>query len=64
MRAGLLSGILLALGAQAQLVPAGSPIPHTTLPPVVFINGFQFTGCPTTFADTFGIADQVLQSNG
>ncbi len=64
MRAGLLSGVLLALGAQAQLIPTGSPIPHTTLPPVVFINGFQFGGCPTTFADTFGIADQVLQSNG
>jgi len=64
MRAGLLSGVLLALGAQAQLIPTGSPIPHTTLPPVVFINGFQFGGCPSTFADTFGVADQVLQSNG
>ncbi len=38
-------------------------MPHTTLPPVVFIDGFQFT-CPATFAGTFGIADQVLQSNG
>jgi uncharacterized protein (TIGR03437 family) len=63
MRAGLLSGVLFALGAQAQLIPAGSPIPHTTLPPVVFIDGYQAT-CPATFSGTFGIADQVLQSNG
>lgn len=39
-------------------------MPRTSLPPVVFIDGYQFDGCPTTFADTFGIADQVLQSNG
>lgn len=39
-------------------------MPRTTLPPVVFINGYQFEGCPTTFAGTFGIADQILQSNG
>src|ERR1039458_10058594 len=64
MRAGLLSGLLLALGAQAQLIPAGTPVPVTTLPPVVFINGYQFEGCPSTFAGTFGIADQVLQSDG
>jgi uncharacterized protein (TIGR03437 family) len=64
MWAGLLSGLLLALGAQAQLIPAGTPVPVTTLPPVVFINGYQFEGCPSTFAGTFGIADQVLQSNG
>jgi uncharacterized protein (TIGR03437 family) len=64
MRYGLLSGLLLALAAEAQFVPSGSPVPITTLPPVVFINGYQFEGCPTTFAGTFGIADQVLQSNG
>lgn len=62
--ARLLAGLFLALAAHAQLIPAGAPVPRTTLPPVVFINGFQFEGCPTTFADTFGIADQVLQSNG
>ena len=61
---GLLSGALLALAAQAQLIPSGTPIPITALPPVVFINGYQFEGCPSTFAGTFGIADQVLQSNG
>jgi uncharacterized protein (TIGR03437 family) len=55
---------LFAISASAQLIPSGTPVPITTLPPVVFINGFQFEGCPSTFADTFGIADQVLQSNG
>jgi uncharacterized protein (TIGR03437 family) len=64
MRVGLLVGLLLALAAEAQLIPSGTRVPVTTLPPVVFINGFQFEGCPSTFAGTFGIADQVLQSNG
>src|ERR1700678_2744658 len=64
MRGGLLLGLLLALVAEAQLIPSGTPVPVTTLPPVVFINGFQFEGCPSTFAGTFGIADQVLESNG
>ncbi len=64
MRGGLLGGLLLAFGAQAQLIPSGMPVPVTTLPPVVFVNGYQFEGCPTTFAGTFGIADQVLESNG
>jgi uncharacterized protein (TIGR03437 family) len=49
--------------ALAQLIPSGTAIPHTTLPPVVFIDGYQVT-CPATFSGTFGIADQVLQSNG
>jgi len=60
----LLGGLLLANAARAQLIPSGTPVPSTTLPPVVFINGFQFAGCPATFDGTFGIADQVLQSNG
>jgi uncharacterized protein (TIGR03437 family) len=64
MRMRWLTGALFALPAFAQLIPSGTPVPMTTLPPVVFINGFQFEGCPSTFADTFGIADQVLQSNG
>ncbi|HEX5226274.1 MAG TPA: hypothetical protein VFW44_01130 [Bryobacteraceae bacterium] len=62
--AGLLFALVFALAAQAQLIPSGSPLPRTALPPVVFINGFQFEGCPTTFADTFGTADEVLQANG
>jgi len=49
--------------AWAQLIPSGTAVPHTTLPPVVFINGYQ-DSCPATFSGTFGIADQVLQSNG
>lgn len=57
-------GLFAAFAAQAQLIPAGSPVPTTTLPPVVFINGYQFEGCPATFAGTFGIADQVLEANG
>jgi len=60
----LLTGLAAASAARAQLIPSGSPVPITTLPPVVFINGYQFEGCPATFAGTFGIADQVLQSNG
>src|SRR5271155_6093420 len=64
MRMRWLSGALFAISASAQLIPPGTPVPLTTLPPVVFINGFQFEGCPSTFAGTFGIADQVLQSNG
>lgn len=67
-RLGSLSPVVLvlawALAAQAQLIPSGTPVPRTTLPPVVFINGYQFEGCPATFAGTFGIADQVLQANG
>jgi uncharacterized protein (TIGR03437 family) len=49
--------------AGAQFIPSGTAIPHTTLPPVVFIDGYQ-SSCPATFSGTFGIADQVLQSNG
>jgi uncharacterized protein (TIGR03437 family) len=60
---GLLAGMLLAISAQAQLIPSGTPVPRTTLPPVVFINGYQAT-CPSRFSDTFGTADQVLQSHG
>jgi uncharacterized protein (TIGR03437 family) len=60
----LLPGLLLPSAVRAQLIPIGTPVPVTTLPPVVFVNGYQFDGCPSTFANTFGIADQVLQSNG
>src|SRR5579863_644889 len=64
MRMRWLTGALFAISASAQLIPPGTPVPITTLPPVVFINGYQFEGCPSTFAGTFGIADQVLQNNG
>jgi uncharacterized protein (TIGR03437 family) len=48
----------------AQLVAPGQPVPHTSLPPVVFLNGYQEDCGGSSFASTFGIADQVLQSSG
>jgi len=63
MRVRCLTGALFAISASAQLIPSGSPLPSTTLPPVVFINGYELT-CTANFSDTFGIADQVLESNG
>ncbi len=56
--------LALPLVCHAQLIPVGMPIPKGPNPPVVFLDGYQF-GCtsgPTSFASTFGIADQVLQS--
>src|SRR5579871_4641824 len=47
----------------AQLIPPGAAVPRGSKPPVVFINGYENT-CPSQFADTFGIADQVMQANG
>jgi uncharacterized protein (TIGR03437 family) len=58
--------ILLSCGVlDAQLIPAGQPVPKTSAPPVVFLNGYQF-GCTGdhSFAGTFDAADQVLQANG
>jgi uncharacterized protein (TIGR03437 family) len=60
-------GVLWALHAavlSAQLIAHGQPIPHTTNPPVVFLNGYQEDCGSSSFASTFGIADQVLQSSG
>ena len=57
-------GICLAVALQAQLVQPGNPIPHTSKPPVVFLNGYQNDCSSATFAATFGTADQVLQANG
>src|SRR6476620_12456234 len=55
--------LLVAYGFVPALVLAQS-IPHKDKPPVVFLNGYQNT-CPgTSFAGTFGVADQVLQANG
>jgi len=48
----------------AQLIAPGQPIPRTTNPPVVFLNGYQNDCSGSSFAGTFGIADQVLQANG
>ncbi|MBS1877657.1 MAG: hypothetical protein JSU00_30875 [Acidobacteria bacterium] len=49
---------------QAQLIPAGSPIPKRDKPPVVFLNGYQQDCGGSSFAGTFGKADAVLQTNG
>lgn len=48
----------------AQLVPPGQPLPHTGIPPVVFLNGYQNDCSSSSFTGTFGIADQVLAANG
>src|SRR5690349_2055520 len=40
------------------------PVPRTTKPPVVFLNGHQNDCTSSSFASTFGIADQVLAANG
>jgi uncharacterized protein (TIGR03437 family) len=56
--------LLSALSASAQLIPAGQPVPRTAKLPVVFLNGYQRDCTNASFADTFGIADQVVQSNG
>ena len=54
---------LLPLTLVAQLITSPQAIPHTPLPPVVFLNGFE-TNCPgVTFQTAFGVADQVLQTN-
>jgi len=59
----VICSLLLVCSCRAQLIPAGSPLPKGTKPPVVFMNGYQ-NSCPAQFADTFGKADQVLQANG
>ncbi len=57
--------LLVCCAAWSQLIPAGQPVPKTTAPPVVFLNGYQF-GCTGdhSFAGTFDVADQVLQAQG
>jgi len=39
-------------------------VPRTSKLPVVFINGFQNVCAGSSFSNTFGSADQVLQANG
>lgn len=48
----------------AQLIPSGSPVPRTSKPPVVFLNGHQNFCGTESFSSTFGNADRVLQANG
>ena len=60
----LFTGFFFTVVAFGQLIPSGTPIPQTTKPPVVFLNGYQSDCSSADFAGTFGIADQVLQANG
>src|SRR5512135_1112936 len=53
----------LAGAVQAQLIPAGAPIPLTSKPPVVFVEGYILT-CGTTFAHNFANFDQLFQATG
>jgi len=56
---------LLSAGALfAQVIDPGQPVPRTTSPPVVFVNGYQNDCGNSSFANTFGIADQVLHASG
>ncbi|HXJ38086.1 MAG TPA: hypothetical protein VNH18_02340, partial [Bryobacteraceae bacterium] len=48
----------------AQVIATGQPVPRTASPPVVFVNGYQNDCTNSSFAHTFGIADQVLHANG
>ncbi len=52
---------LLSDAAQAQLIPSGAPIPLTTKPPVVFVEGYIIS-CGTTFSHNFGKFDQLFQA--
>jgi uncharacterized protein (TIGR03437 family) len=62
VRLGLLFSCGLSLWAQ--LLPPGTPVPRKDKPPVVFLNGFQASCVGSSFAGTFGQADQVLAANG
>ena len=48
----------------AQLISPGTPVPRTGKLPVVFLNGYQNDCTGSSFASTFGTADQVLAANG
>jgi len=56
--------LLIAVPAVAQLIPLGSPVPKTALPPVVFLDGYEASCSGSSFAGTFGSFDQFLQSTG
>lgn len=56
--------VLSAASVFGQLIPEGKPVPRTAKPPVIFLNGFEYDCSQVSFKRTFGIADEVLQSNG
>jgi uncharacterized protein (TIGR03437 family) len=57
-------GLAGVLSTWAQLIPAGQPVPKTAKLPVVFLNGYEYDCGNASFSKAFGIADQVLQTNG
>ncbi len=59
----IITFLIAASAGTAQLIPVGQPIPHTGKLPVVFVNGLQLN-CGSSFSNTFGIGDQILQANG
>src|SRR5438552_3794320 len=58
------AGLWSAGGLFAQVIAPGQPVPRTTNPPVVFVSGYHNDCSGSSFANTFGIADQVLHANG
>ena len=64
VRCAIVLWFLSASALFAQVIAPGQPVPHTTSPPVVFVNGYQNDCTNSPFANTFGIADQVLHANG
>jgi pimeloyl-ACP methyl ester carboxylesterase len=61
---GFMLWFLSAAALLAQITAPGQPVPHTTNPPVVFVSGYHNDCSTSTFAHTFGMADQVLHANG
>src|SRR5947209_19544067 len=55
---------IAAAAGMAQLIPVGQPIPRTSKPPVVFVNGLQNICANSSFSNTFAIGDQIVQANG
>src|SRR5579872_1427510 len=47
---------------RAQLIPAGTPVPITPKPPVVFVNGYQEVCANSSFSSTFGTFDKLFQN--
>ena len=63
-RLALAAWLVSATTVSAQLIAPGQPIPRTSKPPVVFVNGYQNNCGNSSFASTFASADTVLQANG
>src|SRR6266481_6739249 len=64
VRSTIVFWFLSASALCAQVITPCQPVPRTTSPPVVFVNGYQNDCGNSSFANTFGIADQVLHASG